>query len=370
VETPTPIGRTSSLTSRSQSGFALVGAGAIYWLSIYPQVRRELSRWQRHADCIPDHVLRAQALHKLSVERLNPEGAALFAVLAPHSRQRLAVRLIVAYQLLYDYLDAVNELHGYTDLQDGLRLHGALVDAVAPDRPLSDCYLHDPLVRDGGYAVSLASACRRILRSLPSAARIAPVLERAAARCREAQSRNHAIATQGEQGFVAWSEGQAPDSGYLWWELAAGGISCLGIHALFALAAEPRGTVGEAELLDAAYFPPVCAISALLDSLADHYRDRGTTNHSFTARYRDSVHAAERLTAIAADAVARVSRLSRRRRHLMILRGIVAFYLSSPSARDGFAAPVAETLMQSVGALARAMRLVMQLRRHVHGTAT
>ncbi len=348
----------------------LSSVGAIYWLSIYPQVRRELSQWERHAQFIPDPVLRAQALHKLTAERLNPEAAAFFAVLAPRSERHFVVRLIVAYQILYDYLDAVNEMSGSTSLQNGLQLHEALVDAVLPDRPLSDYYLHNPHDRDGGYIVLLLEACRSIVRSLPSAARIAPILERAARRCGEAQSLNHAITTEGEYGLIDWSLEHSPGNGYLWWELAAGGISCLAVHALFAIAAEAQRTSQEATLVDKAYFPPICAISALLDSLADHHSDAGTTNHSFTVRYRDSSHAAERFAFIAKDAAVGVNGLSHRGRHLTILCGIVAFYLSSPSVRDGFPAPVAENLSFSFGYLARAMCSVMRLRRLAHTYTT
>jgi tetraprenyl-beta-curcumene synthase len=351
----------------SRNAFTLLGVGAVYWPSIYPQVRYELSQWEHYAQRIPDPVLRAHALYKLTAERLNPEAAAFFAVLAPRQERRLVVRLIVAYQLLYDYLDAVNELPGCTHVRNGLQLHEALLDAVSPDRPLSDYYLHNSNGQDGGYIAVLVDVCRRIVRSLPSAARIAPMLKRAARRCGEAQSLNHAVTTEGEHGLIDWSLEQSPGSGYLWWELAAGGISCLGIHALFALAAEPQGTSQEAALVDEAYFPPICAISALLDSLADHHSDAGTTNHSFTVRYRDSSHAAERFVSIAKDAAVHIDRLSHRRRHFTILCGIVAFYLSSSSVREGFPAPVAENLMLSFGSLARAMRSVMRLRRRAHG---
>jgi tetraprenyl-beta-curcumene synthase len=363
------IGEASTVMTRSQDAVTLVGVGAIYWLAVYPQVGCELTEWRSHAQAIPDPVLRAQALHKLSAERLNPEAAAFFAVLAPRKERRLVVRLIVAYQLLYDYLDAVNELPGCTDLRNGLQLHEALVDAVSPDRSLSDYYLHNPNRRDGDYVVALTTVCRRIVRSLPSMVRLAPVLERAARRCGEAQSRNHAITTEGEHGLIAWSLEQSPGGNgkYLWWELAAGGISCLAIHALFALAAQPQGTSQDAALVDEAYFPPICAISALLDSLADHHSDAGTTNHSFIVRYRDSLHAAERFASIAEDAAVRIGRLGHRRRHLAILRGVVAFYLSSPSVREEFPAPVAENLMLSGGPLTHTMRAVMRLRRHAHG---
>jgi tetraprenyl-beta-curcumene synthase len=273
---------------------------------------------------------------------------------------------MVAFQLLYDYLDAVNELPDSTDLRNGLQLHGALTDAVVPDRPLRDYYLHNPAQQDGGYVLTLADICRRTIRTLPSTVNIVPILARVAERCGQAQSHNHAIATEGEHGLIGWCQRQAPDGDYLWWEISAGGISCLAIHALFALAAEPQRTIEDAARLDAAYFPPICAISALLDSLADHHSDAGTTNHSFTARYRDGIQAGERLSMITRDAVDRVSGLHNRCRHIMVLCGVVAFYLSSPSVGIGFPSPVAENLMLSIGPLMRPMLTAMRLRRYKH----
>jgi tetraprenyl-beta-curcumene synthase len=337
--------------------------GTAYWLEIYPQVQRELAGWKRYAQTIPDPVLRAQALHKLTVERLNPEAAAFFAVLAPRHERPGVVRLIVAYQLLYDYLDAVNELPGCTSLRNGLQLHRALVDAVLPDRQTADYYRHNLRCKDGGYLHALAETCKRLVRTLAASARIESLLLHAVQRVGEAQSHNHAIASDGEGGLVAWCLQHATGGDYLWWEVAAGGISCLAIHALFALAADPASTIEDAARVDAAYFPPVCAISALLDSLADHYSDLGTTNHSFTARYRDSAHAAERFVAIAAHATDLISALRNDRSHAIILAGIVVFYLSSPTVRAGFPVPVADGLARSIGPITRPMCAVMRLRR-------
>ncbi len=342
---------------------ALLGVGAVYWLTIHPQVGRELAVWKRRAQAIPDPVLRTQALHKLTVERLNPEAAAFFAVLVAHRERPRVIRLIVAFQLLYDYIDAVNELPGATDMRNGLQLHGVLIDAVAPDRPLRDYYRHNPTRRDGGYLLALADTCKRIIGTLPSAASISPLFVSTTERCGQAQSYNHAITTEGELGFIDWCNKQGSGGDYLWWEIAAGGISCLAIHALFALAADAQGTIEEAERLDAVYFPSICAISGLLDSLADHDSDVGTTNHSFMAHYRDSTQAAERLVTITVEAADQVSGLRDRRRHIIILCGIVAFYLSSPAARAGSYLQVANELMQAAGVLARPMRMAMRLRR-------
>jgi tetraprenyl-beta-curcumene synthase len=345
----------------------LLRAGAIYWLTIYPQVQQELQRWERQACTIPDPVLRAQALYKLSAERLNPEAAAFFAVLAPWLGRRHVVRLIVAFQLLYDYLDAVNELPACTQLESGLLLHRSLLDAVQPTPSASNYYQysakHD---EDGGYIHALVDTCKRLVPKLTSTPRLEPLLLSAVNRVCEAQSHNHAIPAEGESGLMRWCSSHSFDRKYLWWEVAAGGISCLGVHALFALSADPRSTINDAELVDGVYFPPICALSALLDSLSDHYNDIGTANHSFTARYRDSAHAAKRFVAIANEASELIVALRNHRRHAIILAGIVAFYLSSASVRSGFPAPIVDQLTRELGLVVRPIRAIMRLRRKLH----
>lgn len=343
----------------------LLRCGTRYWLLDRGHARREVRSWRRRARRIPDPLLRRLALEKLTVEKLNPEAAVLFAATAPARGRAQLVALIVAYQVLYDYLDSVNEQPASTELTNGLCLHAALVDAVRPGQRRRDYYLRNPVGDDGGYAAELTLFCQRTIAGLPSLARVAPVLERAAARCGEAQSHNHALAIRDERAFVAWCEANAPGSDYRWWELAAAGISCLGIHALFALAANPRSGLADAVATDRAYFPPVCAISALLDSLADHAGDAGTDNHSFVGHYASSEDASCRFTAITTEAVALQRGLRERRRHGIILSGIVAFYLSSPTVDSGFPRPVARCLVDSAGLTARVMRAVMRLRRRV-----
>lgn len=338
-------------------------AVAVYWASIYPQVRRELSIWDRYARAIPDPVLRSQAIGKLTRERLNPEAAAFFAITSlPEQRARI-VRLIVAYQILYDYLDAVNEQPGCTSFQAGITLNLALVDAVMPSKSVCDYYRCCAHRDDGGYVAALMSVCRSALTATSAKSAVSPVLEKAARRCMQAQSYNHAVASEGDRGLRKWCVQEESGRGYLWWEVAAAGISCLAVHALFALATDPLVSTEEASTLDGAYFPAVCAISALLDSLVDAPDDALTANHSFAGRYGGSEQAAERLTAIANDARLGLDRLARPRAHSTILAGIVAFYLSSPSVDEGFAAPVAERVLSRAGSLARAMCAPMRLRR-------
>jgi tetraprenyl-beta-curcumene synthase len=355
------------LASAALESATLVSVGIAYWLRLYPCAVAEIERWERLARRIPDPVLRSHALAKLDGERLNPEAAALFAVLSPRRARRSVVRLIVAYQVLYDYLDAVNEEPGGTRLRNGLQLHLALTEALVPQGPLSDYYRHHPEGQDGGYAAELALFCRAIAVGLPALRGVSEILATATARCAQGQSYNHAILDAGIEPLVGWAQQNGADEdGYRWWEIAAGGISCLAIHALIATAADAATTPEEASAVDGAYFPSVCALSALLDSLADFHGDAETENHSFVAHYRGAADAARRLVAISRHAAAGTNRLRHGRRHAVILAGITGYYLSSPSVCLGFPRYPADALANAAGPTARAMRAVLRLRRRLH----
>lgn len=340
----------------------MLAVGVCYWLTIYPRARAEIRRCRRCAYRIGDPTLRAHALDKLARERLNPEAAALFAVLGPHRRRGVLVRLIVDFQIAYDYLDAINEQSTTASLGNGLQLHTALSDAVRSRPSGTDYYIHHPQHDDGGYLAGLVERCRSALELLPSSGAIEPVLVRAAERCGEGQSHNHAVSVEGKEQLIAWTATLADTHGYMWWELAAAGISSLVLHALFALAARAC-TRAEAETVDAAYFPSVCALSALLDSLVDRPGDAVSANHSFVAYYSSASVAAERFGAIAGEARALSSRLRCHSRHAIILAGIASFYLSAPEARSDFARPVAARTLARLGPTAAPILAVMRLRR-------
>ena len=232
-----------------------------------------------------------------------------------------------------------------------------------------DYYAHHPQREDGGYLETLKRACLKALDGLPSASAVNRTLNDAAKRCGEAQAHNHALAVEGCGRLVRWSREQAPDSGYLWWEMAAAGISCLAIHALFAAAATPTTTRREAQRIDDAYFPPVCAISALLDSLIDLPHDAGTANHSFAAHYSSSESAAGRYAAIITAAERRLSTLRLAPRHRIVLAGITGYYLSAPEAASGPAQPITAQAIEASGPMVRPTVALMRIRRRGHRAA-
>lgn len=336
-----------------------------YWLTVLPQARAAIEPWRRAAAAIPDPVLRAQAVATLDEERLNVEAAAVFALLAPPRRQATVVRLCVAFQAMYDYLDTLGEQPSADPLADNLSLHRSLSAALGEASGPADWYAHHPRSADGGYLSSLVAASRRAFDALPAAEAVRPAARRAAARCGAAQSHTHASPADDGARLAAWSVAQAPASGYRWWELAAGAISSVGVYALFASAADPRTTAADADAVDAAYFPAVCALSSLLDSLVDRDRDAAAGEVSSIARYADERDAAARLAAIAADGSGRLAALRRSRSHRVILDGVGAYYLSARGSQTAWAAPVGDAVATQLGPLVAPIRATMRLRRGV-----
>ncbi len=96
-------------------------------------------------------------------------------------------------------------------------------------------------------------------------------------------------------------------------------------------------SIEQARRLDAAYFPSVCALAALLDSLIDFDEDQRTGAHSYVGYYASAEAAASRLERIALDGVEGMASVPHARRHAVIATGVVGFYLSATSASGGFA---------------------------------
>jgi tetraprenyl-beta-curcumene synthase len=342
---------------------ALTSALLAYERRVLPLARAELERWKTPAEAIPDPVLRGAALSALRDKSRNVGATAVFAILAPGPRRPGSVRAIAALQIAIDYLDSLGEAPGDDPLADGLALHRALRDAVSPGASPGDWYSRHPQHEDGGYLAALVAACQQEVADLP--ADVIPILQRAATRCGEGQSYTHAAAAGGSGGeeLKSWAEGQKAAAGYLWWELAAGASSSVAIHALLASAADGRTAAEEARLIDGLYFPPVGALTVLLDDLTDRDDDLSTGEHNYLSYCSGPEQAAARIGLLADRARAATTALRDGRRHRAILAGVAAFYLSAPSNRRGYAGPIRERLLDSLGPTVRPLVAALRLRR-------
>ncbi len=328
----------------------LVATLTDYWTTIFPQVRRELSDCRREASRIVDPERRRLALGTLEEEGSLAEGAAIFATLAPRRHRRDLVRLLVTWQVAYDYLDTLGESSAEARLL-GYRFYSPLFAALEVEA-------HTEHSTGGRYLDALVLRCRQSLDRLPSADIVCHVARRAALRCIEAQVLTHATVDRGSAPLKRWALMQERTDLYLWWELAAGAISSLGVHALLASAALPHSTAAEAQAIDAAYYPAICAVSTLLDSMIDSEADAGTTNHRVTDYYSGTEHALARVETITRDASAAARRLRCGRRHHVILAGMTALYASLDDGADRRVHDaVAAGLGSSAGPIRRSLRL-------------
>lgn len=301
------------MLSASREAGAAAGALGAYLTTVLPQARRELRRWGP----LPDD------------KAANAEAVAVFATLAPRSRRAIVVRAIVALQVAIDLRDVAEE--GGSEQ----------VDAATLER--------------------LDGAWRREAAALPAYPTVAGLLDRAVARCEVGQRQTHAASGDVEP-LRRWAEGLAAPAGYRWFEVAAGASSSVAAHALIAAAADRR-TAEAAALVDAAYHPPVGALTVLLDDLVDLDQDRAAGEHSYMGYYGSPSEAADRLGLIADRALSGADRLPQAARHRAILAGVAAFYLGDRATETELGRAVRARLLESLGAGTRLLAVFTRLRR-------
>ncbi len=258
---------------------------------------------------------------------------------------------MTALQTTIEYLDVIGEQLPDEPLADGLALHGALAEAVTPGAPYSDWYHLHPQTEDGGYLAELVATCQREIATLPSSDTVLVTAQRAARRCAEGQSYTHAAvgSEDGAQKLEAWAAGLDEHGEYFWWEQAAGASSSVALHALIAAAAHRETDVEEAERIDAAYFPPIGALTVLLDDLIDREDDVVSGEHNYLDYYASNEIAAERFSLMAHKSRSALADLRFGRQHIAILMGVGGFYLSTPAAKSTFAGPIRARMLKALG---------------------
>jgi tetraprenyl-beta-curcumene synthase len=325
----------------------------------------EIDAWRRRAQAISDAPIREDALDSIARKRANAEGAALFWTLPRHRDLRL-LRLLVAYQTTWDYLDSASEHGASAGEANGRELHRALIAALDPSTPDLDFYRLHPWRDDGGYLAALVNACREVCVSLSGYGRVRPLLLQAADRC-AVQALNHSLDPHDhDTALKAWAEREDPGRGMPWFELTAAASASVAPHVLLALATEPlQDDEREISRVCTAYFWEALAI-AMLDSYADRAEDNATGNHSYIAHYPNTDTATRRLAEIIDQTMRAVRALPNGHRHAVIAACMIAMYLSKDDARTPATLPDTRRLVNAGGTLTRLLLPILRLWRTLY----
>lgn len=295
--------------------WALVAVIVRYLTTIQPHAKRELARWRQHALAIPDPELRAHVLRPFDVDG-SAIGASLFAVLAPLRMQRRLVRLLIAYVLLWSYVDVCTERDSDADP----RLYDALVDAL---RPRADSAVL-PDLGDAGYLAALFRNCRSGCVALPGWSAVESTVLGVAGDGRVVQAISHGLPAVAEARLRAWA---ACRPGRPWYERCAAASSPLAIHAVMAVGAHSATSSFQAAATARAY-ESVSALGVFCDHTLDQAEDEALHNHSFLG-YAKPLSGHARVLYVLADHAARSVRgLPTGERHAVIVAAMTVMFLS------------------------------------------
>ena len=333
-----------------------------------PRVAAELRRWRVQALRIPDNDLRADALHALDSKRGHTDGAALFWTLTRRRRPEL-LRLLVAYEVIYDYLDNLSERSAAQGDPHGQHLFLALVDSVAPGRTPADYYQHCSWHADGGYLRLLVETCRAGCRRLPGFTTAQPFLELEAAHTSVLASNHITDPHVRDETLQRWSTAHvAPGIDSLaWYERTAAASQSVVTFALLATAAEPTTSPEAVRSVYEAYYPWFAYAVTMLDSWVDRAEDEASGAHSYIAHYTDSEQAVSRLCESAARSAESLLSLPHGQRHAVLLACMIAMYLSKNSVRGFEGRAPARRIAEAGGSLTLCLLPVLRLWRICNG---
>jgi tetraprenyl-beta-curcumene synthase len=305
-------------------------------------------------------VLRRDALTAIERKRGNIYGAALFWTL-PARRSRDLLRLLVAYEIMADFLDCASERGAHVGISNGLQLHRALIEALDPSLDISDYYQQHCWKDDGGYLHALVEACREACGQLPSYESTRPLVLRAAHLAQVLALNHEPDPDKRDAALRIWAETHfGHDSDLAWFELTGGASAWLTILALLALAGEPE--LEERQIADtyAAYLPWVSLSGTMLDSYGDMAEDAARTAHSYVAHYQSTDIAVARIVEIIRRSLCEVAALPGGERHSVIVSCMIAMYLTKDSTRTP---AMRATTLQIVRAAGLPTRLLMPVLR-------
>lgn len=323
-------------------------------------VSQEIDHWRARALTIADSEVRRDALISLQSKRGHTDGAALFWTI-PDIRSHELLRLLVAYELIWDFLDNLSERGAGMGEANGRQLHLALIDALDRDAVSRDYYRHHPWKDDRGYLAALVAACQQGCARLPSYSHVRTWLLTEGANAQVLALNHHCDPACREHSLQQWARDKLPRyPDVAWFELAGAASASLTIHALLALATNPALAQADIEAVHAIYFPWLSLATTMLDSHVDQAEDLANDEHSYVAHYPNPELATQRIGEIVGRSMNAAAGLCNGRRHVVIAACMVAMYLSKDSADAPGVRESSRRLARAAGPLPRLLLPVLR----------
>jgi tetraprenyl-beta-curcumene synthase len=300
---------------------------------VLPTVRSYLSTWRSEATEIPNLELRRQALASLNTKQFHCEGGGLYGLLAQAHWQE-AIKFIVAYQTISDYLDNLCDRSTSLDPQDFRALHESLLQALTPTAACTNYYRARDDQEDGGYLQRLVKTCQDCLRQIPNYPKIAPTLQQLASYYCDLQVHKHVRVEERVPRLKTWfsrHQDRLPEMS--WYEFSASAGSTLGVFCLVSSAFNPDFSEDLTQQVERSYFPWVQGLHILLDYLIDQQEDRANGDLNFCFYYPTKDEMMARFRHFLEQATQSVARLPHPRFHKMINQALLGVYLSDHKVR-------------------------------------
>ncbi len=324
------------------------------FFEVLPCVHAHLDGWKERAGRIPDPELRRQALMSIATKTFHCEGGSLYGLLAGKKR-REAIRFIVAYQTISDYLDNLCDRSTSLDPDDFRALHESMLHALTPGAAVADYYRLRRERDDGGYLAALVSTCQEVLGGLACYPRIAPFLHELARYYCDLQVYKHVMVEERVPRLKAWFDRHRnglPEMG--WHEFSACAGSTLGIFCLVSTAFQGNPPPELLEKIKKTYFPWVQGLHILMDYFVDQEEDCRGGDLNFCSYYESREQMETRLSHFYREARDRVAQLPSAGFHRMICQGLLALYLADRKVeRQRRVSETAGRLLREGGAMAR-----------------
>ncbi|EQB37242.1 MULTISPECIES: tetraprenyl-beta-curcumene synthase family protein [Virgibacillus] len=302
------------------------------YTKIFPQVNKELSYWQTRAAAIPDDELRTQALASITSKRFHCQGGSVFALLA-EEKWESAVRFVVAYQTISDYLDNLCDRSTSMDSAGFRMLHTSMRDALTLTDYSTNYYSLIQYKDDNGYLQELVQTCREVIASLDNLAVFQDNLLWLEGLYEDLQVHKHVVPNKREIRLKRWSDIKN-DYSLQWYEFSAATGSTLGIYSLVCYALAGRINDEMTGAITNGYFPYIQGLHILLDYYIDQHEDVTEKDLNFCSYYANQRIMLDRFEYFVNQALKQTTVLPDASFHKMVVKGLIGLYLGDEKVKE------------------------------------